>query len=803
VRIVQTVRTAGISPPCEFSSGELLFLGELKLKTSTLDTALAVHDLGLVPVIVKAGEKGPCDTDWQAQKYERNELIRRYGNKPDLNVGILLGDIIDIEGDGENAEAEFAELFAGYDVPAMPSWQSNRGIHRAFEKDARLTALGTSNFKHGSLEFRIGGDGHAAQSLLPPSTTDGVTRDWIVPLTVDNPPAKLPEEVVNRILVLYAASKTADQSKKRKPKALDRKRPGDDFCQRATWEEILSPHGWTQEGSYDGVRYWKRPGKTGPGLSATTGHCESEAGRELFFCFSTNAAPFEAGKSYNKFGAYAMLNHNGDFSAASAALAEKGYGRKKPATTSSFLISLVAQAELFRSPSGDAYATVVVDGHHETYPVLSTAFKRYLEYEFFKNRDSAASGKALTEATGVIAAKARYQGKELPVFTRVAPDGEQRIFLDLCNDSWEAIVIDADGWRIDRSPSVKFRRPNGMLALPSPQPGDIEELRRFVNVDDDSWPLLVCWLVMALCPGGPYPIMLFNSEHGSCKSTTARVCRQLIDPNVADLRSAPDNQQIITIAAANGWIVALDNVSKLLPWLSDALCRISTGGGMGTRTLYTNGEETLFNVQRPALVTGIGELTRREDFLDRVVLVRCPAMPDDKRRDEKSFYADFESARPRILGALLTAASAALRNLPNTKLDCLPRMGDFAKWATAAETGFGWEPGTFLRAYERNRAELNEAVLDQPIVDGIRTMLSDDKQSGVTVADGKRLWRGSATDLMDALKKCVPDSALNSDDWPRSGNVLSSKVNRLTPNLRKAGITVNHHRREFTFSMGA
>jgi hypothetical protein len=398
---------------------------------------------------------------------------------------------------------------------------------------------------------------------------------------------------------------------------------------------------------------------------------------------------------------------------------------------------------------------------------------------------------------------ARFDGRELPVYTRLAPDGEQRVYLDLCNDDWQAIVIDADGWRIDDCPSVKFRRPNGMLALPTSQPGNIEELRRFVNVDDDSWPLLVSWLVMTLCPIGPYPILLFNSEHGSCKSTTARVCRRLVDPNVADLRSAPNNQEIVTLAATNGWFVALDNVSQLAVWLSDALCRISTGGGMGTRTLYTNGEETLFNVQRPIIVTGIGELTSREDFLDRVVFVRCPVMPDNQRMDEKTFYAEFEEARPRILGALLTGASVALRNLPSTKLDCLPRMGDFAKWATAAETGFGWEPGTFLRAYERNRADLNESVLDQPIVDGIRTLLSDDKQSGVTVADGKRLWRGSATDLMDALKKCVPDSALNSDDWPRSGNVLSSKVNRLTPNLRKAGITVNRHRREFTFSMGA
>ena len=38
------------------------------------------------------------------------------------------------------------------------------------------------------------------------------------------------------------------------------------------------------------------------------------------------------------------------------------------------------------------------------------------------------------------------------------------------------------------------------------------------------------------------------------------------------------------IAANNGWVVALDNISYLPPWLSDALCRLSTGGGFATRT---------------------------------------------------------------------------------------------------------------------------------------------------------------------------------------------------------------------------
>jgi hypothetical protein len=40
----------------------------------------------------------------------------------------------------------------------------------------------------------------------------------------------------------------------------------------------------------------------------------------------------------------------------------------------------------------------------------------------------------------------------------------------------------------------------------------------------------------------------------------------------------------------------------------------------------------------------------------------------------------------RILGVLLDAVAKGLAELPRIKLDKLPRMADFALWATACET---------------------------------------------------------------------------------------------------------------------
>ena len=100
-------------------------------------------------------------------------------------------------------------------------------------------------------------------------------------------------------------------------------RPGDDFTSKVTWAEILCPHGWTHSHRSGGVEYWRRPDKYGKGCSASVNY----AGANLLYVFSTNAAPFVAGKSYTKFGAFALLNHNDDYELAAHALAEQGYGQ--------------------------------------------------------------------------------------------------------------------------------------------------------------------------------------------------------------------------------------------------------------------------------------------------------------------------------------------------------------------------------------------------------------------------------------------------------------------------------------------
>ena len=188
------------------------------------------------------------------------------------------------------------------------------------------------------------------------------------------------------------------------------------------------------------------------------------------------------------------------------------------------------------------------------------------------------SAQALQETLAVCDARAQFDGPVRDVGVRVVGVGPA-VYLDLANDEWQAVEMSSTGWRIVSDPPVRFRRARGMASLPSPVSGAISELRDFVNAGaDENWILMVSWLVAALNPSGPYPILILQGEQGTGKSTVARVLRSLVDPSTAALRAVPREERDLMIAANNSWVISLDNLSGIPQWLSDALCRLSTGG---------------------------------------------------------------------------------------------------------------------------------------------------------------------------------------------------------------------------------
>jgi hypothetical protein len=292
---------------------------------------------------------------------------------------------------------------------------------------------------------------------------------------------------------------------------------------------------------------------------------------------------------------------------------------------------------------------------------------------------------------------------------------------------------------------------------------------------------MAAWLIKAFIPVGAFPILTIQGEQGSAKSTTAKMIKELIDPARAPLRSPPKSERDLFISAVKSWVLAYDNLSGMLPWISDSLCRLSIRGGFTTRQLHTDADEIIFDASRPIIINGIEDLATRNDLADRSLVMYLPAIPKGKRKTEALFWKDFEEAKPMLLGAIMDAVSVALRNFNNVGLSEPPRMADFAHWIVAAESTLPWEKGRFMAAYERNRREALSICFE---VDMLADLVSAFVRS-------KKSWEGTASELLDALKEFDPDETTGNRSFPKAPNALSNRLRRLAPSLRSEGVDVD------------
>ena len=406
--------------------------------------------------------------------------------------------------------------------------------------------------------------------------------------------------------------------------------------------------------------------------------------------------------------------------------------------TADMLEKMTLCEDVFHTASGVAFADFITDSHRETWPIRSKRFRTWLRRCYYQATGAPPSAAAIASALDLLEARAQFDAPERAVNVRVA-EHAGRIFLDLADEHWRAVEIGPDGWRVLESPPVRFRRPAGMLPLPLPERGgSIETLRSFLNLSNENdFVLVVAWLLAAVRPGGPYPLLAISGEQGSAKTVLSKLLRALIDPNAAAVRALPREERELMIAANNGHLLAFDNVSGLPAWLSDALCRLASGGSFAVRRLYSDDEEVLFQAARPTLLNGIEDIISRPDLADRAIFLTLGSIGEVQRRSESELWRNFELARPRILGALLDAAAHGLKALSRVNLDRLPRMADFALWATACETAL-WPAGTFTRAYAANRRASIEGIIDaDPVAACVRELMSE-----------RSSWTGSAADLL-------------------------------------------------------
>ncbi|MBF0588672.1 MAG: toprim domain-containing protein [Magnetococcales bacterium] len=434
-----------------------------------------------------------------------------------------------------------------------------------------------------------------------------------------------------------------------------------------------------------------------------------------------------------------------------------------------------ARASLFHDPDGTCYATFEQDGHRETWPLGSSGFLEWVSYLFYKETGKAPRDASLKDALGTLSGIARFDGEEHAVFLRTA-NHDDGYYIDLCDDTWRAVEVTASGWQVMDHPPVKFRRTKAMRPLPSPEVnGDVSLLWKSINVPKPDQDLVLAWIIESFRPETPKPILEVAGEQGSGKSDTQSRLRDLIDPNDVNLRAAPNKVEDIFVGAANNYMVSFNNLSRLTSAQQDAFCSVSTGGGFGTRQLYTNDEESLIEVLRPVMFNGISTLATAQDLIDRTIRLELPVI--QTRRKASDLAEEFEINRASIFGGLLDLFVQTLAQLPHVELDDLPRMADFACLGEALFQVSGHVSGEFSKVYKGRREKAIINALDSSPV-------------ARAVLDFMETRYGAFSDTVKGLFEKLEDHKGQNDGWPKSPRGLADILRRNAPALRVAGISV-------------
>jgi hypothetical protein len=462
--------------------------------------------------------------------------------------------------------------------------------------------------------------------------------------------------------------------------------------------------------------------------------------------------------------------------AAESAPRDGGASRRKP--LASLLVELALElGTLWHDPTGAGWIDFTVDGNLQTARIRSKRFRDFLSRVLWERYGRAINSEGWTQATNTLEGLARDDGTpEREAFLRVGRH-EGSVYIDLGTKDWRIVRVSPEGWEIIPYADcpIRFYRSDCQLPLPVPERGgSLGGLWQLLNFKESDRPLVLGWILGCLTPDGPKPILALSGEKGSGKSSAATLLKRLTDPTKVSKAGAVGDPRQVASAATGRWVLSFDNLTHLSADQQDLLCRIVTGEGFSHRTLYTDLEETFFEYRRPQILTGIDLVPTRSDLLDRCLIVRLARIPEEARRTEEELEAAAASLLPGVYGALLDKLVVALRNLPTTKPDRLPRMADFARLCLAAEIP------NFAEAYTTNIEEGCQAAVEaNPIAAGILSVL--DTHNGY--------WEGTSSELIRKLQELDP---ANREIQKLSARSLGKKLaSTLRGDLAAVGVEID------------
>lgn len=454
-------------------------------------------------------------------------------------------------------------------------------------------------------------------------------------------------------------------------------------------------------------------------------------------------------------------------------------GNTAEVSTAAVLIAIAEQACTFcRDMDLEPYALIEANGVRQCHSIKSKAYSEWLSYRFYQSEGTAPNDNALKSALATLSGKAKFEGEQVEVFTRIAKhDGAY--WLDLCNEQWQAVRISANDWQVINQPPVIFTRTTAMRPLPTPVAGigNLAALWHMANIPEADRLMVVAWLIECLRPETPFVVLELSGEQGSAKSSTQSALRDLIDPNRSNLRTAPKQKDDVFISAKNSHMVSFENLSHLSADYQDALCSLATGAGYATRTLHTTTDETTIELKKPIVLNGISIIVTAQDLLDRTLHIDLPTLESINTEAKLDDY--WQANYAAAFTGLLDTFSRALAHVDKVDLsgEKLPRMADFTILGEAVYMAHGQLPKAFLNDYRERRKEgVNRTLDSSPVAVAMIAYLAK-HPTGFT---------GTVKGLLTALEYYREDG----EAWPKSAKGFGDLIQRLKPSLRQIGITL-------------
>ena len=397
-------------------------------------------------------------------------------------------------------------------------------------------------------------------------------------------------------------------------------------------------------------------------------------------------------------------------------------------------------------------------------PLRSADFRDWLTANYYAEFESAPSSMALRVVLRTLEARAQYgESPAQKIDRRLSfagdPFAPSKIFIDLANAVGDVLEITSQGWNITDNLGHSFRQSSSTLPLPIPEPvtnnqqpttGPLAQFTELFHLSPTARTRIFTWLIGALRPIGPYPILVLRGPASSGKSVLARALRVLIDPSAAPLRRLPPRDRDVLQLALQNWVLVFDQVHRVPIKIAEALCAISSGDTLDIAQPDAR-DAALVEVARPMILIAPLDETQSpwnppRSLANRSLTVDLPIIAAP--RPEAAVWSSFEGLRAPALAALADSVSSALLRIRDIDLGNVARFPDCAAWAAAAAPVMGLD----ARSITESIAAPNSTWIgSDPLRDTLYALLRSNP-----------VWSGDATALLIQLRALAPLATLPS-----------------------------------------